>query len=753
MEAQLRRGPREGWLSVLLLAIVIWAVVHSVQEAAWVEDLDVLVPLAMFGLLVGLAAAKSGLKRWAAHTAGVLLGIQAVVLLFGNRMTASTWEGKIAELIWHVHVWLYTAFTGGNSRDNVMFALYMASIAWLLSYGSSWLVFKLGRGGWAVAIAGCLCLLHLSYSYSTLNYHFFVLLFAGLLLIVRLELLRRQAFWARSGLEVQGAVVRNVVLTSAVAIVLVMGLARQGPSEQPSGLLDPVWSRIMDNWQRGQSQVDRMFGGVQGPPVVVVGLAFSSTMQPREGFELGTQPVLKIEAPRNRYWRTTSYLTYTGQGMVAGDVYGDRFEADQPLPLPFVAGEAREEMEQIITVLAPQSNLVFSADAPVRVSVPTLVEWREQQEDPSVVRLAQMLRKGQQYTVVSFASVASETQLRAAGDDLPAGVQKYLQLPNTLPDRVKALSSELTAGAPTAYDKALAIEAYLRGLTYETRIVPPSAERDWVDYTLFDQQSGYADSYATAMTVMLRSVGVPARVVTGFAPGAYDEAEAAYIVYESEAHAWVEVYFPRLGWINFEPSNLRAVPFRPSTESIAIGDLSNIDGMYSESPGDFYLEDAYLDAYGEYLPSLPARRDEAWIVALGVVAGLLVIAAGAAFVVMRIFRRGLKGLPWHAQWYGQFRRLASWAGLGGKPSQTPYEYADWIEQRYPGTRRMVRPIADCYVQGVYSNRDPDPETLARASKAWEEARRPLARRVLLRWVIAARGQVEAARKRLEKRAA
>ena len=153
------------------------------------------------------------------------------------------------------------------------------------------------------------------------------------------------------------------------------------------------------------------------------------------------------------------------------------------------------------------------------------------------------------------------------------------------------------------------------------------------------------------------------------------------------------------------------------------------------------------------MPPLPARRDEAWLLAFGVLAAILIAAGVAVYVVLRLFKRGLRGLPWHAQWYGQFRRLASWAGLGGKPSQTPYEYADWLDSRYPGTRRMIHPIADCYVRGAYSGQEPDPEMQARAAKAWEEARGPLARRVLLRWVVAARDQVEAARKPRQRRAA
>lgn len=744
-----RYGPREGWLSVVFLAAMLWSVVHSVYEAEWAENLDLLVPMAWLMMGVGIMAAKSGLRPLAAHVLAFLIGFQVIVERFGSRMTAPTWEGRLNELSWHVLTWVEAVTSGGNSRDNVMFAVFMAVLAVTLGYVTAWLVFAKGRGGAAVVLCAALLLLHLSYSYTTLNYHFYLLLFFGLLLLVRLEISRRQDFWTTSGLAVQGQVVRNVVVTSAVAVGLVLVLARQGPAEQPSALMEPVWGRFMDTWQRGQSHIDRVFGGVQGPPVVVVGLAFGNTMQPRDNFELGTGPVLKIESPRARYWRTMTYGVYTGQGMVSGDVYGDRFEANAPLPVPFGATEAREEIEQRITVLANQSNLVFSSDFPVRVDVPTLIEWRETQEDPAVVRMAAMLRKGQQYTVVSAASVASEDQLRQAGDAYPKGVEKYLQLPDTIPERVTKLASEATAAAPTPYDKALALEAVLRAMPYETKVPTPPADRDWVDYTLFDVQTGYADSLSTSMVVMLRSLGVPARVVTGFAPGQYDETEAAYIIFESEAHAWVEVFFPRYGWMNFEPSVLRDLPFRPTDVSAITFPIS--EGEYFGESPDMYMEDPFFEGFGDFVPPLQARNDEAWFMALGVVVGVLAALAATWYAMMALLKRGLRGLPWHAQWYGQFRRLARWAGLAGRSSQTPFEYTEWLERRYPGTGRMVRPITECYVQGAYSGQPPGPEELARASKAWDTLRQPLARRVFLRGVIAARERFGELREQVAKR--
>jgi hypothetical protein len=328
-------------------------------------------------------------------------------------------------------------------------------------------------------------------------------------------------------------------------------------------------------------------------------------------------------------------------------------------------------------------------------------------------------------------------------------MEKYLQLPPTVPERVKAKAEEITASGATPYDKALAVEAYLRSLPYETKVPTPPSDRDWVDYTLFDVQTGYADSLATSMTVMLREVGVPARVVTGFAPGHLDENEGAYIIFESEAHAWVEVFFPRYGWINFEPSVLRDLPFRPTdTQSIV---LPITAGDYLGESPDMYMDDPYFDSFGEFVPYEAPREDFPWVIGLGVVAAIVAAFAAIWYAMMWFLRRGLRGLPWHAQWYGQFRRLAGWAGLAGPWSQTPSEYTDWLERRYPGTGKLVRPITECYVQGTYSGREPGPEELARASKAWDSLRQPLARRVFLRGVIAARERVEELREQVRRR--
>jgi len=105
------------------------------------------------------------------------------------------------------------------------------------------------------------------------------------------------------------------------------------------------------------------------------------------------------------------------------------------------------------------------------------------------------------------------------------------------------------------YDKAKAIEAYLRtNYPYDLDVPAPPEGQDVADYFLFDLQKGYCDYYATTMVVLARASGLPARFVSGYAPGSYDAPNAEYVIRELDAHSWVEIYFPEIGWIEFEPT-------------------------------------------------------------------------------------------------------------------------------------------------------------------------------------------------------
>jgi hypothetical protein len=126
------------------------------------------------------------------------------------------------------------------------------------------------------------------------------------------------------------------------------------------------------------------------------------------------------------------------------------------------------------------------------------------------------------------------------------------------------LARDLTATAPAPYEGAKAIESYLRSFPYTLEVEAPPAGHDVADYFLFDLRKGYCDYYATSMVVLARAAGIPSRLVVGYASGRHGPNNAQYIVTEADAHSWVEVYFPDIGWVEFEPTAARPEVERPA---------------------------------------------------------------------------------------------------------------------------------------------------------------------------------------------
>jgi len=158
------------------------------------------------------------------------------------------------------------------------------------------------------------------------------------------------------------------------------------------------------------------------------------------------------------------------------------------------------------------------------------------------------------YDAYSQPVTATPAELRAAGGDYPEDVRSiYLQVPELDP-RIPALAREATAGAETPYDKAAALENYLRmhyGYTLDLTGAPGN---DPLANFLFVRRAGHCEYFASAMTVMLRTLGIPARYINGFQTGEYNNVGGDFIVRASDAHSWVEAYFPGNGWITFDPT-------------------------------------------------------------------------------------------------------------------------------------------------------------------------------------------------------
>ncbi|UOQ92001.1 transglutaminaseTgpA domain-containing protein [Halobacillus shinanisalinarum] len=280
--------------------------------------------------------------------------------------------------------------------------------------------------------------------------------------------------------------------------------------------------------------------------------------------------VFQAVADNEQYWRIESKDTYTGKGWE--DTLADPVTNISPDNIKFQTFTENVEVEEQTALLnftdeADFRKLVYPYGVqelerfPERVDI-TLHENTGEMDtliegDPNQV---------QQYITHYNAPSFEYNQLRETnGEDPEEITENYLQLPDSLPDRVRELASDIVSEEDNRYDRAKAVESYFsqNGFKYSTTDVPvPSENQDYVDQFLFESQVGYCDNYSTSMVVLLRAEGIPARWVKGFTGGERQNETATvnnqtlnvYEVTSGNAHSWVEVYFPEIGWVPFEPT-------------------------------------------------------------------------------------------------------------------------------------------------------------------------------------------------------
>ena len=317
-----------------------------------------------------------------------------------------------------------------------------------------------------------------------------------------------------------------------------------------------------------------------------------------------------------------------------------------------------------VQVVEASRAALYSPGEPVSVDQP----YRAMLRAPGELIALYVAGSPQSYTVLATVSDLDAAALRSAGTTYPPEIrQLYLQLPDTLPPEVTAKAREITAGAATPYDAALKIESALRQLPYSLDVPVPPAGRELVSWFLFDLRRGYCDYFATAMTVLARANGIPARLAVGYAAGTYDPQTQQYVVTEAQAHSWPELYFPGAGWVPFEPTPAETVPVRANPDYIPgpgsyppyMSGPVNVEGGLSE------LRQLAEERSGQVSRESWRRR------ALALLNGLL--AAVMAWRWLRPYRRPPEDAP--AAWYERMARWGARLGRPLKPAETPREYA------------------------------------------------------------------------------
>ncbi|MDG5473901.1 transglutaminase domain-containing protein [Jeotgalibacillus sp. ET6] len=279
--------------------------------------------------------------------------------------------------------------------------------------------------------------------------------------------------------------------------------------------------------------------------------------------------VFDVVTEDSQYWRIEMKDVYTGKGWensasVTGEGPGFGLEEEVPFRLSRI-NEESEEVTAVLDISLEYNHLVYPYH-PVRLESGDADEFIYDLANEKITSFSgeeeiglesyEWTYKEPQYSLTALRETTDLGDLEGTGE-----MDQYLQLPDELPERVSALAEEITADHDNWYDKANAIESYFsqNAFTYDQSDIPvPGEGQDYVDQFLFETQRGYCDNFSTSMVVMLRAVDIPARWVKGYTGGEVvgqtEDGLNEYEVTNNNAHSWVEVYFPSLGWVPFEPT-------------------------------------------------------------------------------------------------------------------------------------------------------------------------------------------------------
>lgn len=412
------------------------------------------------------------------------------------------------------------------------------------------------------------------------------------------------------------------------------------------------------------------------------------------------------------YWRALTYDVYTGRGWASSPIETHQFRAGEPVndamdPQLFL-------IHQDFEVIKENENLILYTGELVTAMADFTIAYRSNPGDPRDIFGGKI--DARSYKIKSQIQVVGESQLRSVNEEPPQWiVDRYLQLPESVPSRVRDLALDLTVSKMTDYEKAHLLEAYLRNIPYTLDVPAPPVNKDVADYFLFDQRKGYCDYYATSMVVMARAVGLPARLVMGFASGTYDESQNQFVVTEADAHSWVEIYFQDFGWIGFEPTSGQPAIIRPQVvPAIEVPAAENLSIK---------------------VPKVKLSSWVRWLLGMISLLGLLVFAAMVWLVgdIWQLQRKTTTAVL--ETLYSRLYRFGERLQNPPEPHNTPLEFSTILKNYFKhliDTRNLATPISgvgqetqkiiNLYTISIYSQGKPDQSEKNQAIRSWKRLR-------------------------------
>ena len=748
---------RDTGLLLFLALLMGWAVAAAVERSGWVPDTEGrLVPALALTTLLGWTLIVGGISRLAYLLASAPLTLAALVLLTPSPLLSA--RGGLAA----VPKWLLAL----PDQTNLLLLIGLLAMFALTGVWTSWWIFRRRNGLVALLPTGTILAVEIINDTVPGPVFFTVVwLAAAASVLLRLNFVSLKEGWrtrrvphaADTGWTFGEVGIEATVAILAIAFLILPPLS----SADISAVLIP-----------GVTNANSFhpFGIGSGSGSGSTGsVGYSETVRPGAQLTAKSKTVMTVTGDSPTfypYWRGIALAGWDGIQWYELPSTRDVPVRQQPLLAPHAtlprddlpSSQRLQVLHTTFHVLVPPEDTkstVFSAGeiisvdnqttrvrgimtsvgAPVTSPLPALVNVPGDNAATALfdtvdkILFTKRLQPPYTYSVTEAIPNVDVQDLQTAGSDYPVWVEPYRTVYQNgrvaqgfgRDSEIAALAKSIVraAGATTPYDQAKAIESWFieRGrFTYTLKTPPTPVGMRPLDYFLFDSKKGYCQDFSTAMNVMLRTLGIPSRQMSGFSAGVLDDKTRQHFVNALEAHSWVEVFFPGNGWIPFEPTpDGTNSPINLPLTPAALNAAANAPG----NDASLSIPRQLKEPAGAPLSGItPGSFSDIWRPALIVAGGLLLLLAIALLVALR-WLLSARDVP---RIWRRLLFLGDRLRISRHPGDTPEEFGDRLAASLQPLDDAVRRLATLYTRASFRRGGLRADELAEARHAWSRIR-------------------------------
>ena len=560
------------WPSAAFLILALFCVAARLQTTNWTEYLGRIQILVMAATLLGLALGYSSFRGWPSFIYGAIMTLIVPTWSLAALVNAETWLERVQSLAGRLGVALNQLARVVSVQDPILFLTSMILLFWIAGLAAGYQLVRRGSP-WLALIGPGIVLIVVEYSFDMFAtqttdhgplFGFLFVLFL-VLLVARLYYIGSRKAWLARGHMVENELGFDFGRGAAIIGVMLVALAWYSPGVIKSFTPGtPEQTALSGDVKALRDRFDKAVAALRSTaPMAVESLGNSLVLG--SGTKLGTDVVMYVMPSGGRltqgrfYWAGRVYDSYVDNVWQSTQTQTVPMGPDT-IPLQY-SWKGRVDVSVEFLSRIPYLKTLFYPNAPYALSRPTegfIGATTQGEADISGVVIDPPLREGESYRVSAGVSVPSLQMLQAAPTrSFPLWVtSRYLQMPDGFSAKVRALAEQIVQGKTTQYERVDAITNYLRdNIVYENVLSEAPPQADPLEWFLLVHKKGFCNYYASAEVMMLRSLGIPARLMVGYAEGEWSDNEKRFVVLAKDYHAWPEVYFNELGWVPFEPTS------------------------------------------------------------------------------------------------------------------------------------------------------------------------------------------------------